>query len=507
MPQLYNLFIDRILVQREVQSFFLIIVGYVILFMINCMGAIGGRIILNKLRNTLEYKLRKQALVSFIYPNRNRIHSKDIGELKLKMDNDISKLSEFLQEQFGNFEVKFVLVVVSAICLVRLNWELALLGFMAIPITLFLDCKISRKENILNEENRQNDSQMTTWLHSVASGWKKIKLLGQEKNQERQFIKFQHKYTIYNAKWINYWVTRELIIPKIKNEFLMEFGVYFIGGIIILQGEMSAGELLVFIVYYHLLTNSTTEISAFQASLQSDMPIYLRAMSWNEEGMKNEDKAMVSSIEKIELKNLSFSYDTDIHSLFENVSEIFEKGDCIFIKGRSGSGKTTLIKLILGLVEIKTGNILINDQEIVNLDFFSYYEKISGSLQNTYLFNTSIKENLLYAAPRATDNELEKACKKAQILEEISELSEGINTIVGEKGTRLSGGQCQRILLARAFLKDADVYVFDEVTSALDKNTARSVLFEIKKLAEEKIVFIISHDEIVEGICNKKVYI
>ncbi len=508
-PQLYHLFVDQALLKSDWKAFGYIAAGYCILFVGGCAAALIGRVVLNKMRNALEYKLRGQALDEFIYLKRKNVPAVDIGDVKLKMDNDICKLSECLENQFGMFEVKIILLFFSAICLFRLNWQLALLGILAFPVTILIDSMISQKENILNEQNRQNDSDMTSWLHRTLKGWRQIKMFGQEKGQARKYVRFQHKYALYNAKWIHYWVTRVLIIPRLKNEFLMEFGVYFVGGIMILNGNMSAGELLVFIVYYHLLTDSMNALSAYQASMQSDMPVYLRAMSWHNKGSdkttEKEGTKYITGIRKIELKKIGFSYSSKLPQLLADVSGVFGKGDCVHITGRSGSGKTTLLRLMLGLISADSGQIRVNDEELERIDFSAYYHNISGSLQGTYLFHTSIRENLLYVKPDATEEELRNACQKAQILNDIRAMPRQFDTVVGERGGSLSGGQCQRLMLARAFLKDADVYLFDEVTSALDRQTAALILQEIKKLSQDKIVFLISHDNAAGAICNKKI--
>lgn len=503
-PQLYHLFVDQVLLKGDLQVFGQIVAGYCMLFMAGCAASVIGRIILNRLRNGLEYRLRQQALNEFIYPKKENALTTDIGDVKLKMDNDICKLSECLQEQFGRFEVKAILLAFSAVYLFLLNWQLALLGVIAIPVTIRIDYIISRKENILNEKNRQNDSEMTTWLRCALKGWRQIKMFGQEKSQARKYVRFQHKYALHNAKWIHYWVTRILIIPRLKDEFLMEFGVYFIGGIMISKDIMTAGELLVFIVYYHLLTDSMTALSAYQASMQSDLPIYLRAMSWDRQSVEKERAESVSDIQIMELQKIRFRYAPELPELLTDTSGVFTKGDCVLIKGKSGSGKTTLVKLMLGLMSLSSGQITVNGHALESIDISAYYHHISGSLQGTYLFHASIRENLLYVKPDATEEELISACERAQILGDIMEMPDQLDTVAGERGSGLSGGQCQRVMLARAFLKDADVYFFDEVTSALDRRTAISVLEEIKKLSKEKIVFLISHDDVAERVCNKK---
>lgn len=505
-PRLYRIFVNQILLQGKIQLLLYIVIAYLVLYAVNCSLSMVNRTLLNQFMNVLEYRLRLQGIKRWMYPAQNRDDDQEIGEKKVQIDNDVRKIAEFLQEQFGKFEVKILLIIGAGIFLLLTNWQLALLGMIAIPVTLWIDYEISKKENILNEGNRRNDSQMYTWLYSVVNSWKQIRMYNQEKSQERRFIRYQHYYARYNSKWINLWVTRFLIIPKIKNEFLMEFGVCFLGGIYIIQGRLTPGDLLVFIVYYHLLTSSMSELSSLQASLKSEMPSLRRAMECKDEVSDYTGQLVqeCSSIQKITLDQVSFGYG-DSEPLFTKLSGEFETGDCVRIKGKSGCGKSTLLKLILGLEKVKSGAIYVNDYDLAELDLQSYYSKISGYMQSTYLFNDTVRENLLYAAPLAKECDLLNVCEKAHISAEIKKSPDGLDLMTGERGSLLSGGQAQRVLLARVFLKNADMYFFDEVTSALDDRTAEAVINEIQGLSEEKIVFIISHDDRVDRICNKTI--
>lgn len=509
-PQVYSAFVDKVLIAGETSLFSSIALNYFFLYLLSALSALGQCGIQNWLCNTLEYGLRLPAVELVIYPCGEKRTESRMGEIKRRIDNDISSLIAFFREQFGDFELQGLLTAGSALFLLFLNPPLALCGILAVPLTLWMDQKISRKENVLNKQNRENDDRMSDWLHCVVRGWRQIRILGREKTQERRYVRFQHNYALYNAKWINYWVTRVLIIPKLKDEFLMKLGVYFLGGIFLLLGWMSAGELLVFLVYYRQMTASMTAFSEYQASLRSGMPVYTRAVSWRTEWTEKRfsgKKALLHSIREITLEKVSFQYTSESPTLFRNINGQYRAGDCVGIRGASGCGKSTLLKLMLKLENPTRGKIWVNGRKLASIDPASYYRRISVYIQGTSLFHATIRENLLFAAPDASEEDLILACRKAQIWDEIVAMPERLDTDAGERGCRLSGGQCQRILLARAFLREADVYYFDEPASALDAVKAEAVYREIRKLSEKKIVFLVSHDWKADEACDKFIYI
>lgn len=517
-PQIYSMFVDRILIGREFSFFRYIVLAYLVLYFISASSSVLQCGLMNRMCNTFEYTLRLYALDKVFCPVQENRERNNLGDMKMKVDNDIRSLASFFREQFGIFEMQFLLAGGSSVLLLTINPPLALCGILAVPATIWLDGRIGRKENILNEDNRRNDSSMSSWLHSAVKGWRQIRMFGLEKAEERQYVRFQHKYALYNAKWINYWVTRVLIIPRLKDEFLMEFGVYVVGGLLMFSGRMTAGELLVFIVYYRLMTDSMTSFSSFQTSLKSQMPVYRRAFLRDEDsGAAGSDfpeiikekslKEEVCFPEQIEFQDISFRYSEKSPFLIDKLRGKYKIGDCVGIKGKSGCGKSTFLKLLLGIESSCSGRIRINGKEISPAALPDLYRYISGYMQGSCLFNTTIRENLLYAVPDASEEEMRKACEKAQILEEILQMPGRFDTIAGERGCLLSGGQCQRILLARAFLKEAQIYYFDEPASALDEKTAEGIYREIGKLKENSIVFLAAHGNEADKVCNKFIYL
>ena len=201
----------------------------------------------------------------------------------------------------------------------------------------------------------------------------------------------------------------------------------------------------------------------------------------------------IKNINSLEMKNIRFSYKNKPYIL-ENFNLKMGKGESCFIDGESGSGKSTLINLICGLIKPSDGTFLINELPIERINNKSFLQKISYISQDNYLFNDTIKNNLKTYNSRINDEDMFKACKKAAIHKFISSLPKGYETIVGDRGFSLSGGQIQRIAIARAFLRNGDVMIFDEATSALDKPNQELILKSIKEFSNKgKIIFFISH--------------
>jgi ABC-type multidrug transport system fused ATPase/permease subunit len=194
---------------------------------------------------------------------------------------------------------------------------------------------------------------------------------------------------------------------------------------------------------------------------------------------------------RIEFNNVSFSYDTK--RVLSSVSFIINKGEKIVFAGPNGSGKSTIVKLMLGLYRAQSGSILFDSQDIEGISLSSLRERISIVSQNTFLFNDSIRNNILYSRPEATEKEIEEAIRLSGACDFIKNLERGLDTGVGERGVRISGGERQKISIARAILKNSDVVVFDEATAHLDKESEQKLANLIREKFSDKTCIIISH--------------
>lgn len=290
----------------------------------------------------------------------------------------------------------------------------------------------------------------------------------------------------------------------------MRFGLYFIGGLLTVSGRLNIGELLVFAVYYSLLSQAVQAVSWADANLTAQMPFVDRLLEsltgWKqEEGQGSREKKVPDESDTIALKGVSFIYPDTEKAIFEDFDLTIEKGERIAITGKSGSGKTTLLKLITGMLEPVKGTVSFSGIDLREIDISAMHSRIGYIMQQNILFNTSIRENLLFGKEDATEEELLEACKKACIYDFVTELPDGLDTVIGEKGIKISGGQRQRIVLARMFLQDIDVFILDEATSALDQYSESIVQDAICNISKEKTIIVVAHRESSIKMCDRTV--
>lgn len=502
VPLFYKRFIEETIILGKLETFIPILAGYCLVH----FGVIGIQYIKNfcnnRIRNCVTYRAKLkmwQDLFKWSFPEYEHAN---IGDTKMYIEDDVQVLLNFSSYYTIDYLIQFATMLVCIVILFVMEWRLALFSIICIPLTSGIDSVISRREKALNNEQRENDKEMNAWLYSSLQSWKEVKALNLQNRQKFVFVSHIKKYALYYAKWINYWTLRALIIPKIRNEFLMKFGLYFLGGLLVMNGQMSIGSLLVFVTYFDMLTKAILEVSSTDADLQGKKPYLDRLLQKLEEEYPVEQGEELKTIDSIEIENLSYHY-PEQEGLLKNVSLAARQGERIAIVGKSGCGKTTLLKLLVGLLNADEGRILYSGMEIDQIKISGLHKRIGFILQNSRLYNMSIKENLLLVSPEATKEDMEEACRKACILDFIQELSDGFDTVIGENGSKLSGGQRQRIALARAFLMDVDVYIFDEATSAIDQYSEKLINDAIANMGKDKIVIIVAHRESSIQLCNR----
>ena len=502
VPLFYKRFIEQTIILGRLDTFVPVLAGYCLIH----FGVIVIQYIKNhfnnKIRNCVTFRAKLkmwQDLFKWSFPEYERAN---IGDTKMFIEDDVQVLLNFSSYYTIDYLIQFATMLVCIVILFAMEWRLALFSIFCIPLTSGVDSFLSKREKALNNEQRENDKEMNTWLFSSLQSWKEVKALNLQNRQKFIFVSYIKKYALYYAKWINYWTLRALVIPKIRNEFLMRFGLYFLGGLLVMNRQMSIGSLLVFATYFEMLTKAILVVSSTDADLQGKKPYLDRLLQKLEEEYPAEQGEELKAIDSIEIENLSYHYPGQ-EDLLRNVSLSVRQGERIAIVGKSGCGKTTLLKLLVGLLNADEGKILYSGMEISHIKISGLHKRIGFILQNSRLYNMSIKENLLLANPDAAKEDLEEACRKACILDFIRELPDGFDTVIGENGSKLSGGQRQRIALARAFLMDVDVYIFDEATSAIDQYSEKLINDAIANMGKGKIVIIVAHRESSIQLCNR----
>lgn len=505
-PIIYKIFIDDVIISRQTSKLPIVILGFISVFVFEKITGYFKLYCTNRLVNKSTFAIKHNILNGYFKRTFASYRRSSIADMKMRIDEDISYISDFFSKQTINYIISVVTMIISTFLLYVIEWRLALFSTIVIPFSFYLDHIISKREKVLQEQQRVNDEEKSSWLFASIQGWREVRALNLQKHEQIQYIKFLHKYALFFGKWINYWVARVLVIPKIKNEFLMKFSLYFIGGLLIMKGVFSIGALLLFIQYYKIVENSVQKVSDTDAELQSNMFKSNRLIEELTTTSNNSTSKIIFNqniqSHKIEFQNVSFSYGKN-NNIINNLNLTIDEGERLAIIGESGCGKTTLLKL-LTRIELPThGLIKFSDTNLNDINEKYLYSRIGYVTQENILFNTSIKDNLLFGKSNATDDEIITACKKACIYEFIKSISHSFDTIIGEKGIKLSGGQRQRIVLARQFLRDVDVLIFDEATSSLDQNTESSIQKAISNIGKNKTVIIVAHRKSSISICNR----
>ncbi|MDO5096787.1 MAG: ABC transporter ATP-binding protein [Peptostreptococcaceae bacterium] len=402
-----------------------------------------------------------------------------------------------------SFPMLFLNVIQISIVGLLMFWmsaKLALITFIVVPLyTLFFN-KINQSMRETSNRERESYASLSGTVREYLDGIFQIKLYNKERYFEKKFqedilnyereVKQIKKYTA-----MSYGLGQ--LIQTILPIVLMVVGAYEVS-----QGRMSLGNLFAFYAYSGFLYEPMNNLSDWYVGLQMAIGMSERVFEFMDEReiVNVRQNKETQHIDRIEFKNVSFSYE-DKNPVIENLSFVFQKGDIVGIVGSSGSGKSTLMDLILGIWDGYRGQIMIGDDELNTLERSSYHRKIAFVGQMPFLFSGSIKENVAFDGQdfvRVTES---LALSKA---DEIMQEKGGLKSHILTGGGNLSGGEKQRINLARALYKEADLIILDEFTSALDHEIEKVVVSNLKEFAkEDKIVLIITHRKEPLSICNK----
>ena len=503
LPLFYSLFIEKIILGKKINFFWIVIIGYVAVQTVSFIVAYIKNYCRYRMTNHVTVSMREKIITNYLTNAFSRNGKISAADAKMVMDDDMIKLTAFANSQSSDYIVNAGKMIILSIILIVLEWRLAVICIAVVPITFMLTEMYGKRSQKIQNISRVNDAKWGDWLYSVISGWREVRAMNLQKQGEEVFRNYSKKDAIYFTKVTNYWVIRNQILPKIKDEFLMQFLVYFLGGILIYYNQISIGTLLVFAQYYTMLSTAVQDVTRADAELQSNIDFYERVLNAAEQDNYQDNGIKMFESAALEVKNICFRYPKGEKNIFENFSLSIRQGERIGIIGESGKGKTTLLNLLVGALYPDSGEIYFGGVELRNADLREVHKRIGFVLQDNMLFNTSIKENLEYGKENATEYEMVQACKKAYIYDFIQKLPKGLDTVIGEDGVRLSGGQKQRIVLARLFLKDVDIFIFDEATSALDQHAESIIHDAIQKIESDKTIIIVSHRQSSLSLCNR----
>ncbi|TVX93559.1 ABC transporter ATP-binding protein [Paenibacillus agilis] len=507
-PVIYRIFIDDIIVGGQFSKFFsVVLIGYLGIQLVKTISSYLHLYCNNRLSYHLLFNIKSKIFSDFVRKDLNGACDDSIANVKMNIEDDTAFIRGFVEKQIIHYIISAISILISCSLLFSISWKLAVIAVLMIPLTLYFDLFISNKEKNIVELNRKNDEQMISWFYASLSGWKEIKALNLEKYEKRKYVRFLNKFAKLHTLRIQFFVIRSLVMPWVKDKFVMQLLLYFIGGLFVIQSDLTIGLLVMFIQYNTVLADSVKELSTADGELRNQKSIIDRVIKLLTQKTLQRQSTKWRKKTTIELSNVSFRYPDQGRLILNNINLTIQPGDRVVISGKSGEGKSTLLKMITGMIEPVEGSVAIAGISIQNINKRSLYKKLGYVMQETSLFHMTIREYFLFIKPHATEEEITMACKKAQIYNDIQLMSDKLDSNMGEGGSKLSGGQKQRIILAGQLLKDAEIIVLDEATKHLDQQTEDLLYTALNELSQDKIIIYITHRKSVVPFGNRFLYV
>ena len=493
-PVMVRSVIDNIVPSQNLQQILLVGSGLLALyafsttlnFIVVYMGHILGINIETDMRRELFAKVQKQSFSFF--------DNMKIGELMSRLSSDLFDISELAHHGPEEFFIAVMTLIGSFVLMYQVHPTLALLTIFFVPIIAVALAVFNRSMSRINRNIYKGLANYTAGLENVLSGMRVVKAFANESHEQQLFEDLIQEYrsnkiafyrTMGTSSSFNYLLMRSI------NLFSLIVGAYFT-----VIGDLTAGELVGYILLSNVFVGPINKMNSMIELYPKGFAGFRRFKELMNVEIDIEDAPDAIQAPKfegrVEYKNVGFGYEED-KKVLEHINLTVEPGQTVAFVGPSGVGKTTLVNLLPRFYDLKEGEILIDGTNINRFTLQSLRRQIGIVQQDVFLFNGTIRENVLYGRLDATDEEVDRAIEQAKLKEVIEDLEDGVDTHIGERGVKLSGGQKQRLSIARIFLKNPSILILDEATSALDTQTEKFIQQSFDELAKGRTTFIIAH--------------
>ncbi len=418
------------------------------------------------------------------------------GEIITRITSDIDGIQEIFNTTVVNALTSFVVLISTAIVLISMNWKLAMVGMIILPTFIIPTRKVGKLKWKIATKSQEKISDLNQIIQETfsISGSLLTKIFSKENDELAKFeqinnevIGLQIKESLV-GRWFRMTITTFIAIGPML--------IYFYGGYLFIKGEISIGSIIAFVALLGRLYLPVSQLSNIHIDITRSLALFQRIFDYLDQKQEIENKPNATVLGvikgKVDFEKVHFSYNSKVKVL-EDISFSVNPGTMVALVGSSGVGKTTITNLIPRLYEVNKGSIKIDDRDIRDVTLDSLRSQIGIVMQEPYLFNDTIEENLRYGKKDATLKEMMEACKAAYIHDFIMTLPDNYKTIVGNRGIKLSGGEKQRVSVARVILKDPRIVILDEATSSLDSVSERYIQKAMVPLLKNRTSFVIAH--------------
>lgn len=463
------------------------IVELVAVYYMASIGHIMGAKIETDMRNDIYVHL--QTLSDNFY------NETKVGQIMSRMTNDLFDITEFSHHCPEEYFIGFIKIVISFVILININVPLTLAIFIMIPIMFISSSKFKNRMRMEQKKQRVHVGNLNSSIEDSLLGVKVVKSFANEDIELKKFEKDNNNFLSIKKRFYKSMAGFNTVNRAIDG--LMYLLVIVFGGIQLIHGKLEAGDMLAYVMYVTALLTTVKRIIEFTEQFQKGMTGIERfneIMSIESDIVDSKDaKELVHAKGDIEFRNVGFKYNKGLDYVLKDFNLNIKKGQNIALVGPSGSGKTTVCTLIPRFYDVTEGGVYVDGVNVKDFTLSSLRNNIGIVQQDVYLFSGTIRENISYGKPGASEEEIIEAAKLAGAYDFIVDLENGFDTYVGERGVKLSGGQKQRISIARVFLKNPPILILDEATSALDNQSEAIVQESLEKLSKGRTTITIAH--------------
>lgn len=485
--------IDRIFVDKDMDKLFFLPLLVLAVFALKGIGMYGhdyfmnyvGESIIRRLRNALFEKIMDLPMAFF--------QKERTGRLMSRITNDVAivkaMVSTAVTAAFRDF---FTIVGLTGVIFYR-DWKMAIIAFFVLPAAFYPVVSLGRRVRRVSTGCQEAMAEMSSFLHEAFAGIKIVKAFGMESHEKRRFKKRTRDLFKLEIKGI---IVRALGSPIM--ECLGGVGIAFIiwyGGSAVIKGESTPGMFMSFLACVMLLYEPVKKLSGLNNALQQGMAAVDRVFEIIETESNIQDPPQPQEVRSgshtVQFDQVSFGYDRDM--VLKDINLAVQKGEILALVGMSGGGKSSLVSLIPRYFDVQEGRVLIDGTDIREFAVADLRREIAIVTQEPILFNDTIRNNIAYGNIQASEEDIREAARAAYALDFIESFPEGFDTVIGELGGRLSGGEKQRLCIARALLKNAPILILDEATSSLDTESEALVQKALENLMKGRTTFVIAH--------------
>ena len=456
-------------------------------YYVTCQGHIMGA--------KMERDMRKQLFEHYEKLSFSYYSTHNSGQMMSKLVSDLFDISELAHHGPENLFISLVKIIGSFVFLFLINQKLALPLLLLVILMILFSIRQNKKMQQTFLENRIRIGDINASLQDTLSG---IRVVQSFANEDTELHKFNHSNEAFlESKKDNYRCMGTFMSSNLFFQGMMYLTTLIYGGYLIAMGQMQAADLAMYALYIGIFISPIQILVELVEMLQKGLSGFRRYLEVVETEPEIQDKEGAIDLENVKgdvcYDNVSFHYSDDNKTVLSQVSIHIPAGKSVALVGPSGGGKTTICSLLPRFYDVTAGKVTIDGKDVRDLTLKSLRNQIGMVQQDVYLFDGTIRENIAYGKPDATDEEIKEAARRANMDDFIMQLPEQYDTYVGEKGTRLSGGHKQRISIARVFLKNPPILILDEATSALDNESERYIQKSLEELAKNRTTITIAH--------------